>query len=116
MNISIILLTYNSINYLDKFIESIYSQTFQNFELIIVDNYSTDGTVERINRLKLKNANLIQFKNFGNMAASRNIGIKNAKYEYLAFHDSDDYSHMYTVQSDPVESDEGSLIELALDP
>lgn len=91
MQISIILLTYNNIRFVDNFIKSIYGQSFKDFELIIVDNYSTDGTVEKINSLNLKNAKLIQFKNFGNMAASRNLGIRNAKFDYIAFHDSDDF-------------------------
>ena len=91
MQISIILLTYNNINYVDNFIKSIYEQSFTNFELIIVDNYSTDGTIEKINNLNLKNSTVIQFNNFGNMAASRNIGLKKAKYEHVAFHDSDDF-------------------------
>ena len=42
MQISIILLTYNNIRFVDNFIKSIYGQSFKDFELIIVDNYSTD--------------------------------------------------------------------------
>ena len=91
MNISIILLTYNSIKFVDKFLESIFEQSYKNFEVIIIDNFSNDGTYEKLKKMNLKNTKLIQFKNNGNMAASRNIGIKNAKYDFLAFHDSDDF-------------------------
>lgn len=93
MQISIIVLTYNSINYLEKCFESIFNQTYKDYEVIFIDNFSTDGTYERIKELKKNkdNVQIHQYKNCGNMASSRNIGIKISKNDYLAFHDSDDF-------------------------
>tara|TARA_B100000959_G_C14777285_1_gene540033 strand:+ start:208 stop:603 length:396 start_codon:yes stop_codon:yes gene_type:complete len=89
--ISVIVLTYNNIDILDKCLESIFHQTFKNYEVIFIDNCSSDGTYEKLLKIDKPNIKIFQSKNIGNMAASRNIGIRNSKYEYLAFHDSDDF-------------------------
>ena len=91
MKISVIVLTYNSIKYLDKCFESIFNQTFTDYDVIFVDNFSLDGTYEKLKKINKKNVEIIQFKNYGNMAASRNIGINNSKNNFIAFHDSDDF-------------------------
>jgi glycosyltransferase involved in cell wall biosynthesis len=89
--ISVIIPTYNRARFLERAINSVLKQTYQNFELIIVDDCSTDDTEsiiknfidERIVYIKLK-------KNSGSSVLTRNKGIKVAKGEYVAFLDSDD--------------------------
>ena len=66
------------------------SQTYKNFEIIIIDNYSTDKTHKVVKDFKKKNIKYKKIKNRGIIAKSRNAGIKLAKGEWIAFLDSDD--------------------------
>lgn len=88
--VSVIIPTYNREKLLPKAIDSIKKQTFQDFEIIIVDDASTDNTESLIKNL---NDNRIKYykleKNSGQCIA-RNYGIKRAKGEFIAFLDSDD--------------------------
>ena len=91
--VSIIIPLYNSENYVHKTIESILNQTYKNFELIIVDDASTDNSIKIINSYVRddKRIKLIQSSsNFGGPARPRNIGIRESKGEYIAFCDNDD--------------------------
>ncbi|MGL4998536.1 MAG: glycosyltransferase family 2 protein, partial [Cetobacterium sp.] len=93
MNVSIIIPTYNRGYIIKKSIESVLDQTYQNFELIIVDDCSKDDTenvIESINDSRIKYIKLE--KNSGANKA-RNIGVENSKYNIIAFHDSDDIWH-----------------------
>ena len=89
--VSIIIPTYNRSYCIKKAIDSVLSQTFQDFELIIIDNYSEDNTEEII--LKYKNKKIIyeKFFNDGVIARARNRGLSLSKSKYVAFLDSDDY-------------------------
>tara|TARA_Y100000816_G_scaffold289725_1_gene276769 strand:- start:624 stop:1490 length:867 start_codon:yes stop_codon:yes gene_type:complete len=90
---SIIVPTYNSKKYAKQLCESILNQTFQNFEVIIVDNSSTDNTIETIKEISNNNSKFRYFsiRNDGVIGRSRNLGIKNSLSNYIAFHDSDDF-------------------------
>lgn len=88
--ISIIIPTYNQANFLKNAIQSVLDQTYTNWELIIVDNYSTDSTEEIINQFKDSRIKKFQIKNNGIVAISRNVGIKMANGTWVAFLDSDD--------------------------
>ena len=87
-DISVIIPTFNRANFLKKAIESVLSQTYQGFELIVVDDGSTDNTYEIVSEFK-NNIVYIKQKNIG-AASARNTGIKRAKNKFLAFLDSDD--------------------------
>jgi len=89
--ISIIMPTYNGSKYVIETIESVLNQTFQNFELIIIDDGSTDNTVELISNLSPK-IRLICQENKG-IAQARNTGLESASGEYIAFIDHDDIWH-----------------------
>ena len=65
--------------------------TFSNWELIVVDNYSTNNSKEIIESFYDERINYLKFSNNGIVAASRNFGIKRAKGRYLTFVDSDDW-------------------------
>jgi glycosyltransferase involved in cell wall biosynthesis len=90
--ISIIIPTYNRCNLLPRAINSVLNQSFKNFELIIVDDGSTDETKKIIEKYLKKNSRIkyIYQKNSGSPAQPRNTGIKIAKGNYIAFLDHDD--------------------------
>ncbi len=88
--VSVVIPTYNRINTLPVSVNSVLNQTYENLELIIMDDGSTDGTEEYVNsiadsRVRYRRAE----KNMGPSAA-RNKGAELAKGKYLAFQDSDD--------------------------
>lgn len=88
---SVIVPAYNIENYLPACLDSILAQDFQDFEIIIVDDGSTDNTPKICDEYQKKsmNINVIHQKNAG-LSAARNTGIKQSKGEYLAFIDGDD--------------------------
>lgn len=86
---SVITPTYNREHFLARTIDSILSQTFKDFELIIVDDGSTDHTRELIDRYK--DLRIVYFyKENGGQNSAINAGLQKAKGEYIAFCDSDD--------------------------
>ncbi|ASC69626.1 putative glycosyltransferase [Halomicronema hongdechloris C2206] len=88
--VSVIIPTYNRAVLLEKAIKSVLKQTFSNFELIIVDDASSDQTTATIDRLYESCIKYIKHnKNMG-VCAARNTGLAQAKGEYVAFLDSDD--------------------------
>jgi len=86
--VSIILPTYNRADTIVRAIESVQAQTFQDWELIVVDDGSTDGTAELIENLEPRMV-LIRQENRG-FTEARNVGIRASSGKYLAFLDSDD--------------------------
>jgi len=94
--ISIVMPSYNSKNYIESTINSVRNQTYQEWELIIVDDCSNDGTQEFISNTILNDSRikLIKLdKNNGAPAAPRNIGVGKAKGFWIALLDSDDIWH-----------------------
>jgi glycosyltransferase involved in cell wall biosynthesis len=88
--ISVVIPTYNRAEDLKKAIESVLNQTYVHWELLIVDNYSTDHTREIINDINDKRIRFFELHNQGVISASRNLGFKYARGEFIAFLDSDD--------------------------
>lgn len=88
--ISIIIPTYNRAHTLARSIQSVLNQTYKNFELIIVDDGSKDNTENVVQ--SINDNRIICIKNLKNCGQSiaKNIGIRRAKSNYIAFHDSDD--------------------------
>ena len=106
--ISIVIPTYNRADLIPKAIQSVLDQTYQNWELIIVDNYSDDGTKEVIDSFKDSRISMLLIPRTGSVAASRNLGVQHSKGEWIAFLDSDDWwfpeklsSVCDAIQSDP---------------
>lgn len=87
--ISCIITTYNRAVYIERAINSIVNQTYDNLEIIIVDDGSTDNTSVIVNKITDNRIRYVYQNNKGAQAA-RNKGIKLAKGEYIAFLDSDD--------------------------
>jgi glycosyltransferase involved in cell wall biosynthesis len=82
---------YNYVQFLKQAIESVQAQTFSSWQLIVVDNFSTDGSSELVSALADDRIQLVQFANGGSIAAARNRGAEIAVGDYLAFLDSDDF-------------------------
>jgi len=89
--ISIILPTFNQASYLRRAILSVINQSYENWELIIVDNYSNDETERIVKEFTAKKIKYHKFKNHGVIAKSRNLAIQKSQGEWIAFLDSDDY-------------------------
>ena len=89
--ISVIMAAYNAENFLAPAIESILNQTYRNFELIIVDDGSTDNSLEVVKHYLERDSRVrvIQSDRLG-AAGARNLGINQAKYPWIAVMDADD--------------------------
>jgi teichuronic acid biosynthesis glycosyltransferase TuaG len=90
--ISIITPSYNSAAFIAETIESVIAQRFKNWEMIVVDDKSTDNTCEVVERFIANgaNINLVKLAANGGVAEARNVGLSLAKGKYIAFLDSDD--------------------------
>lgn len=92
MLVSVIVPVFNVQNYLRECIESIIAQTFQDFELILVDDGSTDSSGVICDEYAKKYTNIrVIHKVNGGLADARNAGIKESNGKYICFIDSDDY-------------------------
>ncbi len=94
--VSVILSVFNAEEFIQDAIESVFHQTYSNWELLLVDHGSTDRSAELARDYLLKCPEKIRFVEYDNqenrgIGARRNFGIRNAKGEYLAFLDCDDY-------------------------
>jgi glycosyltransferase involved in cell wall biosynthesis len=88
--VSIIIPTYNHAQFLHEALQSVCNQTFVDWEVLVINNYSEDDTIEIVKAFDDSRIHLENFRNNGVIAASRNHGIGMARGKYLAFLDSDD--------------------------
>ena len=88
--VSIIIPVYNAEKFIKETIDSVLNQTYDNFELILVNDCSTDKSAEIIKEYKDKRVKLLNNKVNSKAAVSRNNGIKKAKGKYICFLDADD--------------------------
>jgi glycosyltransferase involved in cell wall biosynthesis len=89
--VSVIIPTYNRAHLIVRAIRSVLNQTYQDFEIIVIDDGSTDNTEEIIRGFKDKKVKYIKkYKENKGSSIARNIGIKVARGKYIAFLDSDD--------------------------
>lgn len=89
---SVIIPLYNKEKYIHKAIHSVLNQTFVEFELIIVDDGSTDKSLKQLYEVKDERLNIISQTNQG-VSIARNNGVKNANFELITFLDADDWWH-----------------------
>ena len=85
MKYSVIVVNYNNEKYLNKCLDSIMNQTYKNFELIIVDDGSTDGSRDIINTYRKYGNVTIYFKENTGISDARNFAIKKVKTKYFTF-------------------------------
>jgi glycosyltransferase involved in cell wall biosynthesis len=89
--VSVVIPTYNRASDLKRALKSVLDQTYFNWEVLVIDNYSTDGTNELISEFNDVRIKLFKINNQGVIAVSRNLGIRLSSGEYIAFLDSDDF-------------------------
>lgn len=108
--VSIIVPAYNVEKYIACCLDSILQQTYNNIEIIIVNDGSTDGTLHFIQQyINYSNVKIVNQENVG-LSGARNTGIKYAKGEYICFVDSDDW-----IEKDTIEKGINSMDKLAVD-
>ena len=88
--VSIIIPTYNRENVIKRAVNSVLRQSYSAYEVIIVDDGSTDGTEAVVASIEDPRIRYIALKENQGVAHARNVGIREARYEYIAFLDSDD--------------------------
>lgn len=89
--VSVVIPTYNHAHFLGRALQSVLDQTYTNWEALVIDNHSTDNTNEVLRQYSDPRITLLKIHNNGVIAASRNMGIRAAKGEWIAFLDSDDW-------------------------
>ena len=89
--VSIVIPTYNHAKFISKALKSVIDQTYKNWEAIIIDNESVDETYKLVNDFNDSRIKYFKISNDGVIAKSRNLGIKEAKGDWIAFLDSDDW-------------------------
>lgn len=97
--VSIIVPVYNVAEYLDKCLKSILNQTYENLEIILIDDGSTDHSGEICDKYQAIDSRVCVFhrQNFG-VSVTRNFGIEQAKGKWILFVDSDDWIDLKTVE------------------
>ncbi len=89
--ISVIIPTYNREDTIERSLKSVLNQTYLDFEVIIVDDFSSDGTLSVLSKFNDSRIKIIELDENKGANFARNIGIESAKGEYIAFQDSDDF-------------------------
>ena len=112
---SFIVPVYNTEKYLDKCLDSLVKQTLKDFEIIIVNDGSTDNSIQIINKYqeKYSNIKLINQNNQG-LSMARNNGVKKSEGEYLIFIDSDDYVELDLLKQIDKDIEEADILRFQI--
>lgn len=113
--ISIISPVYNAENYIERFLLAIKMQTFKSFQWILIDDGSTDETLQIIQKFKYENLDLdikVLTKKNGGVSSARNLGLKYVTGKYLTFADSDDIPEPVWLENIAKELDSNPKAEL----
>lgn len=89
--VSVVIPTYNHGHLIGRALESVFAQTYSSFEVIVVDNHSTDNTDSVLASYACAFLKVLKVDNRGSIAYSRNRGIRAARGDWIAFLDSDDW-------------------------
>jgi glycosyltransferase involved in cell wall biosynthesis len=87
---SVIIPLYNKENFIENTLKSVFEQTFEDYEILIVEDCSTDNSLNKVSGLITSKVRIIKHEKNKGLSASRNTGIANANSEYIAFLDADD--------------------------
>ncbi|MCG2613976.1 glycosyltransferase [Terrimonas sp. NA20] len=111
--VSVIMPAYNAAAFIGESIQSVIAQTYQYWELIIIDDGSTDATAERIKKFAEKDERIKYiYQENGRQGKARNNGIRNSRGEYIAFLDADDLwvPHKLAIQVDLINKEMVDLV------
>ena len=89
--VSVVIPTYNHAKFLGRALQSVLDQTYPSWEALVIDNHSQDDTNEVVKSFDDPRIRLLKIHNHGVIAASRNLGMREANGEWIAFLDSDDF-------------------------
>jgi len=92
MSITVLMTTYNCGEYISQAIQSVLNQTYKDFELLIIDDGSTDNTQQIVKRFKDERVIYLKTEHNGYSSAI-NLGLNRAKYDWVSFCDADDIIH-----------------------
>ncbi|WP_270656140.1 glycosyltransferase family 2 protein [Aeromonas sp. Y293-4] len=92
-SVSVVIPTYNRAHLIERAIKSVLAQTVTSLEVIVVDDCSIDNTADVVNSISDDRIIYIQLQNNSGANVARNIGVQHAKYNLVAFQDSDDIWH-----------------------
>tara|TARA_B110000211_G_C13912542_1_gene479018 strand:+ start:11 stop:805 length:795 start_codon:yes stop_codon:yes gene_type:complete len=112
MKVSIVMPAFNASQYIEETLDSIIAQTHQNWELVIVDDASTDDTVDIISRYTAIDSRIRLIKleeNFGAPAGPRNKGVAESNFDWIAFIDSDDLWHRQKLEQQIIAISENQI-------
>lgn len=116
--VSVIVPVYNSMDCLERCVRSIRAQSYENLEILLIDDGSTDGTDGLCERLAQEDRRIrVCHKENGGASSARNRGIDLATGAYLGFVDSDDHIEpdMYALMVDAMESGGGDVVQISRD-
>ena len=92
--VTVVIPTYNSAYLLRRAIRSVLEQTFTDWEILVIDNNSTDSTDEVLCEIRDTRIRVLKVRNEGVIAVSRNLGVREARGRWVAFLDADDWWDM----------------------
>jgi glycosyltransferase involved in cell wall biosynthesis len=108
--VSIVIPTYNRAADLTRALTSVMQQTWKEWEVLVVDNHSTDDTAEVVQSFRDQRIRMLSVRNHGVIAVSRNLGVANSSADYVAFLDSDDWWAPRKLERSVIELDSGADI------
>ena len=89
--VTVVIPTFNSADLLKRAIKSVAEQTFTDWEVLVIDNHSTDSTDEVLCEIRDTRIRVLKVRNEGVIAVSRNLGVREAQGRWVAFLDADDW-------------------------
>lgn len=96
--VSVIIPLYNEEKYIIECIESVINQTYKNLEIIVVDDKSTDNSLNKLKKIKDKRLKIIKLNKNAGVANARNKGVEKATGDYICFLDSDDFWDKHKIE------------------
>jgi len=93
VGVTVIIPTRNRVDYLEEALESVFRQSYQNIECVVIDDRSSDGTREFLNSIDDERLRVVRCDQHRGPARARNLGLEVASGEYIAFLDDDDRLH-----------------------